>query len=67
MAIYFETEEQRAALTEALDVKLASIKRALNTSTSPRFKALYDEDFRFFGALRNEVAAAPIQTPEKKK
>lgn len=38
------TEEIKAILKEALDMKLASVKRARNTNKNPRFSAIYDTE-----------------------
>lgn len=59
-----DTKEDQLALIECIDVKLASVKRAMNTSSSPRFRVLYEEDFATFNQLRINVAGATIGAPE---
>lgn len=38
------TQAQKDIIIEALNMKIASVKRARNATGSPRFKAVYDEE-----------------------
>lgn len=57
------TRTQRINLIDAIDFKIASIKRAMNTNRNPRFAELYKAELEDFMALR--VAVADLPEPDE--
>lgn len=56
-------------LLDAITVRLASTKRALNTARNPKFRELYEQEFAEFHKLEQLVRNATVGEPEliKKK
>jgi len=64
--ITLENEEQRSILLDAIDLKLASCKRAINSTKDP-YRALHQEEYDAFAAFRVEVIKAPVNPELIKK
>lgn len=51
-------DEIKAILIEALDMKIASVKRARNTAKNPRFASIYDTEEELANKAKAWVNAA---------
>lgn len=52
--------ELKGILIEALDMKIASVRRARNTSKNPRFNAIYDAEEALANKARVWVDAQKV-------
>ena len=52
------TEQHKRMIVEALDLKLASIKRAKNSNKSPAFLELYEQEMRDYTALQTLIVSS---------
>lgn len=59
-----DTKEMQFDLLNGIDSIAASAKRAMNSTNSPKFRALHQEDLDRYNALRVLVAAAEIGPDE---
>ena len=51
-------EQQKRMIVEAIDLKLASIRRAKNTNKSPAFLELYEQELREYNALQTLIVSS---------
>lgn len=51
-------EQHKRMIVEAIDLKLASVKRARNTNKSPAFLELYDQELREYTALQSLIVSS---------
>lgn len=51
-------EQHKRMLIEAIDLKLASVKRARNTNKSPAFLELYDQELREYTSLQSLIVSS---------
>ena len=52
------TEQHKRMIVEAIDLKLASIRRACKTNKSPAFLELYNQELRDYTALQTLVVSS---------
>lgn len=52
------TDQHKRMLVEAIDLKIASVKRAKNTNRSPAFLELYEQELRDYTSLQTLIVSA---------
>lgn len=52
-------ESERETMTSALDIKIASIRRAINTNRNPKFRVLYDDELNDALLIQGRIKNAP--------